>query len=292
MNRRRRSTLLGLLAALTTLTACSGGQGGAQGSGELTVVTSSYPLEFVARQIAGDRADVRNLTPPGADSHNLELTPQQIGALGEADVVVHLSGMQPAVDEALQTAGADLVVDAVGVADLDGDPHFWLDPARLANFGHQVADGLAEADPDRAAEYTAAADELAQTLTTLDTEYRDALSGCRGATLVTSHEAFGYLADEYGLEQIGIAGIDPHVEPSPARMRDVVDAVEGRTGHGGVRTVFFEATTSPAVAQTLADDLGVTTGVLHPVERVEADQDYLGLMRENLRSLQDGLVCG
>ena len=115
-----------------------------------------------------------------------------------------------------------------------------------------------------------------------------ALEPCRGATLVTSHEAFGYLAERYGLRQLGIAGIDPHVEPSPARVRDVVDVVRGR----GVRTVFFEAATNPAVAETLAADLGTSTAVLHPVERVEPGQDHPGLMRENLQALRAGLACG
>lgn len=275
------------LVLLVTLTGCSGTQA-PEGPETLTVLTSSYPLQFVATEIAGDRAQVSNLTPPGADSHGLELTAQQVGGLGEADVVVHLSGLQPAVDEALSLQSPDHVVDAEPLADLTGDPHFWLDPQRMAALGHDVAAELSEVDPGQAGGYEAAAGRLEQTLTSLDAEYEQALAPCRGATLVTSHEAFGYLADRHGLQQVGIAGIDPHVEPTPARVRDVVDVVQGR----GVRTVFFEATTSPAVARTFAEDLGAGTSVLHPIERVEDGQDYLGLMRENLGALRAGLACG
>lgn len=275
------------LVLVVAVTGCSGTQA-SEGADGTTVLASSYPLQFVAAEVAGDRAQVSNLTPPGADSHGLELTPQQIGGLGEADVVVHLSGLQPAVDEALDMQAPEHVVDAAPLADLTGDPHFWLDPRRMATLGHDVAAVLAEVDPEQASEYGAAAERLEQTLTSLDAEYEQVLAPCRGATLVTSHEAFGYLAERYGLEQVGIAGIDPHVEPTPARVRDVVDVVQGR----GVRTVFFEATTSPAVAQTFAEDLGAGTSVLHPVERVEDGQDYLGLMHENLTALEAGLTCG
>jgi len=275
-----------LLAASAVLVACADGPAAEDAAGP-TVLTSSYPLEFVAREVAGDRAQVSNLTPPGADSHGLELSPQQVGSLGEADLVVHLSGLQPAVDAALDQQAPGHVVDAAPLADLRGDPHIWLDPRRMAELGHDVAAALTQVDPSGAAEYEAAAGRLEDSLTALDAEYAQALEPCRGATLVTSHEAFGYLAERYGLRQVGIAGIDPHVEPSPARVRDVVDVVRGR----GVRTVFFEATTSPAVAETLAADLGTATAVLHPVERVAPGQDYPGLMRENLAALRAGLTC-
>jgi len=276
-----------LLTAATALAACAGGPAAPADAPGTTVLTSSYPLEFVAREIAGDRAQVSNLTPPGADSHGLELSPQQVGRLGEADLVVHLSGFQPAVDAVIDQQAPAHVVDAAPLADRPGDPHFWLDPQRMGALGHDVAAELARVDPAGAAEYEAAAERLDGTLTALDAEYLLALEPCRGATLVTSHEAFGYLADRYGLVQVGIAGVDPHVEPTPSRVRDVVDAVRGR----GVRTVFFEATTSPAVAETFADDLGTTTAVLHPVERVGPGQDYPGLMRENLAALRAGLGC-
>jgi zinc transport system substrate-binding protein len=289
-DRRRRATLaLATLGAVLALTACSGGEGEEPGRGDdrLVVLVSSYPLEHVVTAVAGTHAQVQNLTARGADSHATELSPEQVASLGEADLVVHLSGMQTGVDQALAMQAPEHVLDAVSLADLEGDPHFWLDPTRMATLGQDVADELAELDPDGAADYRAAADQLAAELGALDAEYRTTLSPCRGATLVTAHEAFAYLADAYGLEQVGITGIDPHVEPSPARMRQVIDVVQGRDG----QTVFFEATTSPEVAQSLADDLGITTSVLHPIERVDDGQTYDGLMADNLAALRAGLTC-
>lgn len=158
---------------------------------------------------------------------------------------------------------AGLEVGPDGVAPGAGsslDPHFWLDPARLADVAHQVADALAEVDPAHAADFTAAADDLVAELDTLDAELDAGLAACRGATLVASHEAFGYLAQRYGLHQVGLSGIDPEVEPSPARLREVAATVEAE----GVRTLYFETLTSPKVTQTLAEDLGVATAVLDP----------------------------
>lgn len=268
------------------LTAC-GGQEGA-GDGRVDVVSTSYPLAYVAEQVGGDRVEVTNLTPAGGDSHGLELSPRDVVTIEAADVVVHLSGgLQPSVDEALDQEEAGRLVDAAGLADRPEDPHFWLDPLRLAELAGQVSDGLAAADPDHAGDYAAAAERLTASLQELDDRYREVLAPCEGATLLASHEAFGYLADRYGLRQIGVAGVDPHVEVSPARLRRVADEVRDT----GARTVFFEAAAGPGVAGTLAAELGLATGVLHPVERVAEGETYPELMAQNLAALRDGLVC-
>ncbi len=292
----RRAALLAGAALLAVSAGGCGAAGGPGGSDATQVVASSYPLAFVVERVAAERigsGDValENLVPPGADSHDLELSPQQVAGLGAADLVVHLGGLQPAVDSALEQDPPEHLVDTERLADLGADPHFWLDPVRMVEVTREVAEELAHVDPDGADSYASAAADLEEDLRALDAEYAEALAGCAGATLVTSHEAFGYLADRYGLEQLGITGIDPHVEPSPARLREVVRTVSGR----GVETVFFEAAAGEGVAAALADDLGVRTGVLHPIERVGGDAedaDYLGLMESNLAALRDGLACG
>lgn len=266
------------------------------------VVAAFYPLQFVAERVGGEHVAVTSLTPPGGESHDLELAPSAVARVGDADLVVYLSGFQAATDEAVAATSPAHVVDAAQAAALevapDGvepgagdslDPHFWLDPTRLADVAHQVADALAEVDPEHAAEFAAGADALVADLDALDAELETGLAACRGATLVASHEAFGYLAQRYGLHQVGLSGIDPEVEPSPARLRDVAATVEAE----GVRTLFFETLTSPKVTQTLAEDLGVATAVLDPLEGLAEDdaRDYLGVMRDNLAALGDGLTC-
>ncbi|SDF50611.1 zinc transport system substrate-binding protein [Blastococcus aurantiacus] len=268
------------------LTACGGEPAGDGGRPE--VLVTSYPLEYVAEQVGGEHVMVANLTPRGGDTHGLEPAPRDVAALGEADLVVHLSGgMQPAVDDALAQQAPEHLVDAAGLADQGPDPHFWLDPLRLAELGHQVAGELAEVDPDHAGDYAAAADRLEESLAAIDRDYAEGLAPCRGATLLAAHEAFGYLADRYGLRQVGVAGLDPHVEPPPSRLRRVAEAVES----SGARTIFFEAAAGSSVAEVLAGDLGLTTDVLHPIERVADDESYPELMAANLAALQRGLVC-
>lgn len=301
----RRATLASVAAALGAaatlgIAACAPADDDARHE----VVAAFYPLQFVAERVGGAHVDVTSLTPPGGESHDLELSPSAVAGLGEADLVVYLSGFQAATDAAVAATDPAHTVDAAGAAALavapDGvdpgdsttgslDPHFWLDPTRLAAVAHQVADALAEIDPAHAAEFADAADALAADLDALDAELAAGLAPCRGATLVASHEAFGYLAERYGLHQVGLAGIDPEVEPSPARLRDVAATVRDE----GVRTLYFEVLTSPKVTQALADELGVGTAVLDPVEgRAEGDErDYLDLMRANLDALTSGLVC-
>ncbi|GAA2240704.1 zinc ABC transporter substrate-binding protein [Promicromonospora sukumoe] len=315
-----------VLAGAATLAGCSApGAGGAGGESDGVVVLASfYPLQYVAQQIGGDLVTVDNLTPPAAEPHDLELSPAQVREIGTADLVVYLSGFQAAVDEGVESRAPEHVVDAADAAGLvehagteeeghegeteeehaehaeegDGhdhgatDPHFWLDPSRLAAVGQAVADELAAVDPEHADEYAAGALRLGEQLDALDQEMADGLAACQGATLVTSHAAFGYLADRYALEQVGISELDPEAEPSPARLREIGDVVRAN----GVTTLYSETLVSPKVTETLASDLGVDTAVLDPLEGLSEDasaagDDYVSVMRANLAALEEGLVC-
>lgn len=287
MTRTRTLGVLALSGLLGVLAGCGGGPGAT--SSKVAVVATSYPLAYVAGAVGGDLVEVTNLTPPGGDSHGLEPPPRDVVALERADVVVHLSGgLQPAVDDVVAQQEPEHLVDAAPLADRERDPHFWLDPIRLAELATEVADALTAADPDHADAYAEAAERLRAELDELDDQYAAALAPCRGATLLASHEAFGYLADRYGLEQVGVAGLDPHVEVSPARLRTVADQVRG----SGARTLFFEASAGLGVAETLAAELDLGSDVLHPIERVAQGDTYPELMAANLAALQRGLVCG
>lgn len=282
-----------VVGGLALLAACGPAQ--PTDTDTIDVLASFYPLQFAAEEIGGDRVSVSNLTPPGAEPHDLELSPAAVRTIGAADLVVVLTGMQAATDEAVAQLRPTHVVDAV--AQLDGesleatglDPHFWLDPIRMAALGHQISHELGQIDPANAAEYATRAADLDRRLTALDTEYADGLARCTGATLVTSHEAFGYLAQRYDLHQVGIAGINPDAEPSPARLREVRAVVE----RDGVRTLYFEVLVSPKVTTVLAEDLGVGAAVLDPLEgHSDASGDYFSIMRANLAALVSGLACG
>lgn len=325
---RRRAALAALpaLALPAVLAGCSADAGADDGT--LQVLASFYPLQYVAEQVGGDLVTVSNLTPPAAEPHDLELSPAQVRKIALADLVVYSSGFQTAVDEAVGTQAPEHVVDTSDVVTLEphpgtpagedahagaeeeahehaddehdghdhahgaADPHFWLDPTRVVEVGHAVAASLGEADPQHAATYAENARALEASLKDLDGEFEAGLRECASRTLVTSHEAFGYLAERYDLEQVGIVGLDPDAEPSPARLREVGAVV----AENGVSTIFTETLTSPKVAETLATDAGVTTAVLDPLEGMsedaaEAGDDYLSVMQDNLAALTEGLQC-
>lgn len=310
MRTPRRSLLLtaGLAATGLALSACSSGDGGGGGSADgVAVLASFYPLQYIAEQVGGEHVTVSSLTPPGAEPHDLELSPSQVDQLGRADLVVYLSDFQASVDEAVAANPPSHVIDAADDVTLhaaehtededededdhdhgSNDPHFWLNPTLLPQVADDVGAALGEIDPDHADDFTANAAAFAESMTELDQRYTEGLATCAERTIVTTHEAFGYLAEQYDLEQVGISGVDPEAEPSPARLREISQLVQDQ----GVSTIFFETLASPKVAETLADELGVTTAVLDPLEGLNDDtQDYLSIADANLEALRTALSC-
>ncbi len=292
---RRVTTAVGVGALLAAgpLSGCAA-LSGADTAGT-QVAAAFYPLQFVAQRIAGDHATVADLTQPGKEPHDLELTIKETALVANADLLVHEQGFQPAVDDAIEENATGEVIDAAAVADLrsfdDGspDPHFWQDPVRLAAVGDAVAARLTDLDPEHAADYAGNAADLRTDLETLDDSYAQGLADCARTTVVVSHDAFGYL-EKYGLEMEPIAGLSPDAEPTPAdlgRLQRLITA-------DGVTTVFSERLVSPRLAESLAGDLGITTAVLDPIEGLSsesADDDYLTLMRANLAALETANGC-
>ncbi|MEV4417463.1 metal ABC transporter substrate-binding protein [Catellatospora sp. NPDC049609] len=301
----RRAAVTGVCAllALGTVAACSDYP--AQPSGRTGVVTGFYPLQFVAEKVGGPDTDVVNLAQPGAEPHDMELSPVQVGQVSDADLVVYLKGFQPQLDEAIEQNAADRALDVAtvtppatganhsGAVDEDHagapDPHVWLDPTRLAAITGSVSSRLAQLDPEHAAAYAARADALIAELNKLDAEFTAGLADCRRREIVTSHAAFGYLADRYKLTQIALTGLTPESEPTPQQIATV--AAEARK-HGAT-TIFFETLVSPKVAETLAAETGAKTAVLDPLEGLTegATGDYLSVMRANLATLRTALGC-
>ncbi len=279
----------GLLIALIALAAVAGcgRDDAATSNGRVSVAAAIYPLAFVAERVGADRVTTSSLARAGVEPHDLELSPKQAAQLEDVDLVLFEQGFQPALDDAVSRGNS---FDVTSVEPLvDGDPHIWLDPVRLGRIVTAVASRLAEIDPDGADVYASAADRLVADLTELDGAFRSGLKTCRLRQFVTSHDAFGYLARRYGLSQVGISGLDPEADPSPARLREVAAFVRAKK----VGTIFVEPLVSPKVARTIARETGATTAVLDPVESVAAGSgdDYLVVMRRNLDALRSALGC-
>jgi zinc transport system substrate-binding protein len=263
---------------------------------------------------------VDDLTPVGGEPHELELRPRQLAALERSDLVVYLGdGFQPQVEKAVASLpssvrrvdlleGVRLRAAQVGIAGVRGqvdggaggpealkgdhDPHVWVDPARFIAMARRIRDALIAADPlDRAAFHANAGRYLA-TLRALDRAFRARLRGCRSPVLVTSHAAFGYLADRYHLAQAAIAGISPEAEPDPKSLAATARYAKAH----GVRTVFFETLVPRKLAQTVAQTIGARIDALNPVEgltatEVKAGATYTSLQRHNLDAMVRGLGC-
>jgi zinc transport system substrate-binding protein len=278
----------------------SGCGGSSDAAGRPTVVASFYPLAWVAEHVAAPGTHVVDLTPAGAEPHDLELTPHDLETLQDADLVLYLGhGFQPAVEKAVESrSGPSLDLLATqklrpsGEEGLTADPHVWLDPVLYEQVVEQVRGALAEADPNDASAFTANARSFEKRIQGLDGDYRTGLAQCARNIIVTSHAAFGYLAQRFGLTQEPISGLSPDAEPTPDRLASLKDLVE----RDGVTTIFTEELVSPKVAETLAQETGATTAVLNPLESLTTQEiadgeDYVSVMRDNLVTLRGALGC-
>jgi len=298
--------ILSLVLIVASMSCSGGAPSGGASDDPISVVASFYPLAHAAEQVGEGDVVVTNLTPPGVEPHDLELTPDDLEVIADADVViVARGGFQPAVEEAVDAVATGIVVDVLEGVDLlppaeagdgdelDGDPHVWLDPAIYADIVDRVVTALGEAGG--AAEgrrFDAAAASFRRRLSALDREFREGLADCGTRVMITNHAAFAYLAAAYALEQEPIAGLSPASEPDPRRIAAL--AAEARAA--GVTTIFTEDLVSPEVAETLAAEAGIGTAVLSPLEGLTEEQlasgdDYMSVMRRNLQTLRDGLDC-
>ncbi len=279
-----------LAACLVALTGCRTPLGQSTGSGPISVVAGFYPLAWVAQQVGGDRVRVLNLTTPGAEPHDIDLTARQVGAIAEAALVVTIPGLQASVDKALQEAKPGASLPVTVPARVAGDPHIWLDPTNTERIAAEVARSLERIDPAHQAAYEGRLSSLDAALAALDAAYRTGLAHCQRTAFITSHAAFGYLARRYGLTQIAITGISPDAEASPKRIQQVQQLA--LADH--LTTIFYESLVSPAQADAIAGDLGLRTDVLDPIEGVTSTSrgsDYLQIMRSNLAALERANGC-
>lgn len=325
MNVRRRHISTVALAAVAalgfgTLTACSSDSAAAGDTGTFDVVASFYPMAFLAERIGGEHVHVTSLTQPGQEPHDLEISARQTAQLEESDAALYLKGLQPSVDEAIGQSPIATKIDAAGLTSLEehgteaghdeehedehahedehgdehahehegGDPHIWLDPVKYAEVAEGVGKAFQKADPDHAADYRANTAALVKDLKALDAKFRTGLADRETDVFVTTHAAFGHLAERYGLTEEAISGLDPDTEPSGARVKELQKIAK----EDGVTTVFYETLVSDKTAKTLAGDTGLKTDVLDPVEGItekSRGEDYFQVMEANLTALRTAL---
>ncbi len=268
-------------------------------------------MAFLAEQIGGDHVNVTSLTEPGQEPHDLEISAKQTAQLQESDAVLYLKNLQPSVDDAVAQSEVKTKIDAASLTTLEKhgnevgghaaehddheneelsglDPHIWLDPVRYAQVAEGVGKAFEKADPDHAADYEKNTATLVKRLDALHTEFEDGLADTKTKVFVTTHAAFGYLAERYGLTEEAINGLDPESEPSAARVKEL----EKMAKADGVTTVFYETLVSDKTAKTIAADSGLKTDVLDPIEGItdkSRGDDYFSVQRANLKALETAL---
>ncbi|GHD98666.1 metal ABC transporter substrate-binding protein [Streptomyces alanosinicus] len=315
MNVRRRLIPVTALTAVTalgigTLSACSSDTAAA-GTGKFDVVASFYPMAFLADRIGGNHVHVTSLTSPGQEPHDLEISPKQIALLQDSDAVLYLKNLQPSVDDAVAQSPVRTKIDAASLTTLEEhgnevgghaaahdshpgeesggkDPHIWLDPVRYAQVAEGVGKAFEKADPGHAADYKKNTAALVKQLNELNTQFEQGLADTRTKVFITTHAAFGYLAERYGLTEEAINGLDPESEPSAARVKDL----EKMARADGVSTVFYETLVSDKTAKTIAGDAGLRTDVLDPIEGItdrSRGKDYFSVQEANLKALRQAL---
>lgn len=271
-------------------------------SGRLLVTATYYPLYDFAMAIGGDKVEVSNITPPGAEPHDYEATPKQLAQAQDAQVFIYNGAhLEPWADNFLQDY-KHVIVRASRNIDIDSladqanpskkvqDPHFWLDPVLAQTMVDNVRDGLIQADPTHKAFFYDRADSYKAQLAALDQAFRTGLASCQTREVVSAHQAFGYLAKRYNLKVTAIAGLSAQEEPSPARLADLAKLVRAKHIH----YIFFESLTSPALAKALARETGAQTAVFDPIEGLNHEtqaKNYLSLQYDNLAQLRTALAC-
>ncbi|PFG20008.1 metal ABC transporter substrate-binding protein [Serinibacter salmoneus] len=268
----------------------------------VTVVATAYPMEYLAARVGGGLVTVENLTLAGNQPHDLEISPADAARVREeAALIVYIDHFQGSVDALVAEAGVPAFdmkgsgdaleregIDAQDTEALELDPHVWFDPLRMSVAAQDLAAELTAVHPEGSETFQANADAFSAELTALDAAYTEGLSSCERDVIVVSHEAYGYLEAAYGLEQAGLQGFDPEIEPSPATVREIEEVITTN----GVTTIFIETMLSPDVAEVLADDLGIETALLSPLEGgPEGGGDYLSTMESNLEALRAALGC-
>lgn len=273
---------------------------------KLKVMGAFYPLYEWARQVGGDRIEAANLVSVGAEPHEYEPNPRDIRRIHEMDIAIDMgASFQPGLDRVLKgvrgkkpvrltaTEGISLKPLPGSGKDAPPDMHVWLDPVLSQQMVRKIAAVLAQTDPPGRTTYEANAEGYVKKLEALDREFRAGLATCQRKEVITSHAAFAYLLERYGLQQLAIRGLSPNTEPSPRQLARLAALAKER----GIKTIYYETLVSPKLAETLAKEVGAKTLVLNPIEGITAAEeaqgkDYLAMMRENLANLRIGQGCG
>lgn len=303
-----------LIIFLLFLTGCSNtvstkNEKTSEGSKKLQIVTTFYPMYYFAHKVAGSSANVELLVPNGAEPHDWEPTAKDMAKIQDADMFIYNSRYfetwTEKVLKSINDSNLNVIEASNGIELMDAlkseeeeeehhsesasskDPHVWLSPVLAQQEVENIAKALEQADPKNKDQFEKNAAALNSELADLDRLYKETIEKAQKKEFVTQHAAFGYLAKQYGLTQIPIAGLSPDVEPTLGKLAALTEL----TKKDNVKIIYFEELTSSKVAQTLAKEIGAKTEVLNPLEGLTKEEqekglDYIDVMKKNLEALK------
>lgn len=296
---------------------------------ETKVVASFYPLAYMAEQIGGEKVSVNTIITPGSDVHSWQPSVNDIATTEDADLVIYLGAgldhwMEEDVIETIETVGKTILEASEGIELIEiheehdehedeheedehaedehdeeenghhhdeGDPHLWVSPRTALMLAENIANALIEADPDNQDYYMDKWEEFKNTLQDLDDEYVSTLAPLSEKPFFVTHSAYGYIAENYDLEQHGVIGVSADEQPSTAQLVEIVEEMVEEESY----TIYIDPVYSEDYAQTLKTELESRTGeevqilklylMTGPVDGL----DYLEQIQENLVNLDQGM---
>lgn len=265
-------------------------------SDKLQVAASFYPVAEFVRAVGGERVSVQTMVADGVEPHDWEPSGKDLTKLSQSKLFFYNGGVEHWASNALNAvndAGVKGVEIGKGLYEEDEhhtDPHVWLSPRKAMLEVEVVCKALCEADAANTDYYRKNAENYLGELQKLDAELRKIATAAQKKTFITTHAAFGHLAEDYGLEQQAIMGLSPGAEPTPAALVKLAELIEQKN----IKVVFFETLVSPRVAQAIAESSGIQTLVLDPLEGLDeegrkAGDDYLKIMKRNIKNLEIAL---
>ncbi len=273
---------------------------------KIKIVTSFYiPFEFT-KNVGGDRIQITNLVPAGAEPHDFEPTPKDIQFIEGAKVFVYNGGgfedawVKPVL-EIIKNKSTLIVIEATKGLSLRKapedeeefafDPHVWLDPILTKEMAKNIATGLTQADSAGKASYEANLKNFQTKLDEVDAKIKQGLSKCKHRELIISHQFFDYFGARYNLQIESLSGLEPG-EPTPQRLAELIKFAREK----GLKYVFAEPLSKSKAIATLARELGAKILTLDPIEGLTEEEqkvgaNYLSIMAENLKNLRIGMEC-
>lgn len=271
--------LIPLLSALILLTGCQ------KSTTKPEVVTTFEPMYEFTKAVVGDELKVENIVPSNQEIHEFEPSAKQVAIMTNASAIVYNSNdlekwVLPVKTSALKIEAAK------PVKQIDNNPHTWTSPKQAIKEVEYIKTALSKKFPKYQSEFQKNATAYIAQLKKLDVAF-DTLKNAKQKTFITQHEAFSYLARDYGLTEISVTGIDPDVEPSPSALAELKKQMEKT----GLTAVYFEDDSNSKVAETLAKATGAKLLVINTVEGLSDQQkkdgaNYISLMQENLKSME------